>query len=103
MQTKPLPNHEHHTMRHVGSRTNYHEFVCDICGRHLLLHSNPSIVAEGEEIYVVLSQGDIWASHSGAMGGLVINGIDIKKEQTELSNDWNKWLADVLDDAEFGL
>ena len=95
-------------MRHIGSRDNYNEFLCDICGRHLLLHSSPSTPEEREKSIVILKQGDFWASHSGGFGGLVINGVEVQKDhgldqdadEVELSDEWKGWLADILDDAE---
>ncbi len=114
MKSGPLPNVEHHTMRHIGSRLNYHEFICDICGRHILIHMNPPAAGEGARTFVILNKGNVWAAHSGETGGLVLNGIEVTQERatdptetpeheqnedpTELSEDWNGWLADILDD-----
>jgi len=103
-----LRNNGHHTMRYAGLRSDYHEFLCDACGRHLLIHSNPSDAGEGENTFVILNRGDFWASHSGGIGGLIINGVDVQKghsvdgdeEQAELSDEWKGWLDEILDDVE---
>jgi hypothetical protein len=87
-------------MRYTGLRSDYHEFLCDICGRHVLIHSSPSSAKEGEQTFVVLKRGDFWASHSGGIGGLVINGVEVSQDQDELSDEWKEWLADILDDVD---
>ena len=115
MQPDPFPNYEHHTMRHIGTRANYHAFLCEICGRHILVHTNPSAAGQGTRTFGMLNKGDVWASQSGGTGGLVVNGIEVRQAQatdpaeisgheqtedpTELSEDWNGWLADILDDT----
>lgn len=103
-----LSNNGHHTMRYAGLRFDYHEFLCDACGRHVLIHSNPSAAEGGDQTLVILKRGDFWASHSGGIGGLVINGVEVQKrhnvdqgeEGVELSDEWKGWLADILDDME---
>ena len=100
MYVKGVHSNGHHAMRLAGSRLNYHEFVCDICGRHVLVHLNPSSVEEDERSFVVLKQGDLKSSHSGGNGGLAINGIGVEQDSTELSDEWKAWLADILDDVE---
>jgi hypothetical protein len=101
-------NNGHHTMRYAGLSSDYHEFLCDACGRHVLIHSNPSSAEEGEKTLLILKRGDLSASHSGGIGGLIINGVEVEKghsvngseEQFELSDEWKCWLEDILDDAE---
>jgi hypothetical protein len=105
---KELSNNGHHAMRYAGLRSDYHEFLCDDCGRHVLLHANPSSAGEGEKTFVILKRGDFWATHSGGIGGLVINGVEVQKgyavddggDQADLSDEWKGWLADIFDDAE---
>lgn len=103
-----LSNNGHHTMRYAGLRSDYHEFLCDACGRHLLIHSNPSNAGEGDQTFVILKRGDFQTSHSGGIGGLVINGVEVQKgrspdegdDQFELSDEWKGWLDDILDDED---
>lgn len=92
-----FPSNEHHAMRYAGLRSNYYEFMCDICGRHVLIHANPLEVTEDEQSFVVLRQGDCLTPHSGGVGGLVVNGIEVRKDEDELSDEWKVWLADILD------
>lgn len=94
-------------MRYAGLRSDFHEFLCDLCGRQVLIHSNPSGARGGERKFVVLKQGDFWASHSGGIGGLTMNGVEVQhdhgpdrdREQVDLSDEWKDWLDDILDDA----
>ncbi len=95
-----LPNNGHHAMRYAGLRSDYHEFLCEICGRHVLIHADPSAVAEGDQSFVVLKRGDVWASHSGGIGGLVMNGVEVSQDREELSDEWKEWLTDILDAIE---
>ena len=95
-------------MRYAGLRSDFHEFLCDLCGRHVLIHSNPSGAREGERRFVVMKQGDFWASHCGGIGGLTMNGVEVQpdhgvdqgEEQDDLSDEWKGWLDDIFDDAE---
>ena len=97
----------HHTMRHIELRNDYHEFVCDICGRHVLIHSNPSRAEAGDQTFVILKQGDFGVAHSGGIG-LLVNAVEVQEEhisdqdadQVELSDEWKAWLADIFDDIE---
>jgi hypothetical protein len=93
-------NHEHHTMRYAGLRSNYYEFLCDACGRHMLIHANPSAAGEDEQTLVVLKQGDCWTTHSGATGGFVVNSVQVNEDQAELSDEWKAWLAEILDEMD---
>jgi hypothetical protein len=87
-------------MRYTGLWSDYHEFRCDTCGRHVLIHSDPLSARDDEQTLVILKQGDLWASHSGGFGGLVINGIEVEKDQAELTEEWKTWLTEILDDVE---
>jgi hypothetical protein len=74
--------------------------MCDICGRHLLIHANPLDVKEDEQTFVVLRQGDCFIPHSGGVGGLIVQGTEINKDEDELSDEWKVWLSDILDNLD---
>ena len=65
-----FPDDGHHMMHYAGLRSGYHEFLCETCGRHVLIHSNPARVEEGDHTFVVLKRGAFWAFHSGESEGL---------------------------------
>ena len=65
-----FPDDGHHMMHYAGLRSGYHEFLCETCGRHVLIHSNPARVDEGDHTFVVLKRGAFWAFHSGESEGL---------------------------------
>ena len=102
MQNGQQPDRERHTMRYSGTRSDYHEFLCDTCGRHLLFHMNPSEAEDKARRFVVLKQGDFRASHSGGIGGLTINGVDVSQNGgDEQMPDWDEVKAsldDVIDE-----
>lgn len=102
MQHEHQRNSEHHTMVYSGVRSDYHEFLCEMCGRHLLFHVNPSEADEATRKVVVLKQGNFWASHSGGVGGLTVNGIDVSQNGSdEQEPDWDEVKAsldDVVDE-----
>lgn len=87
----------HHPMHYAGLRSGYHEFLCDACGRHLLIHANPTAANKGDQTFVVLKQGDFRAAHSGSVGGLVIDGVEVADED-ELNDEWKEWLDEILGD-----
>ena len=87
-------------MRYVGLRSVYHEFECDTCGRHVLMHADPASAGDDEQTFVILKRGDFWASHSGGIGGLVVNGIEVEKDPVELTEEWKAWLTEILQDVE---
>ena len=65
-----FPDDGYHMMHYAGLRSGYHEFLCETCGRHVLIHSNPARVEEGDHTFVVLKRGAFWAFHSGESEGL---------------------------------
>ena len=65
-----FPDDGHHMMHYAGLRSGYHEFLCETCGRHVLIHANPARVDEGDHTFVVLKRGAFWAFHSGESNGL---------------------------------
>ena len=122
-----FPDDGHHMMHYAGLRSGYHEFLCETCGRHVLIHSNPARVEEGDHTFVVLKRGAFWAFHSGESEGLAtddgeagIGQADVRpacpaitfevgsgqspdEDRAELSDDelteeWKTWLAEILND-----
>jgi hypothetical protein len=97
---------EHHEMRHAESFSRYDMFVCDVCGREMLLHREPGAMGPGEQPVIVLERGDSRVSHSGGMGGAAIDSVtttvdqdaELFEEQVELSEEWKTWLTEILDD-----
>lgn len=90
----------HHPMRYAGLRLNYHEFLCDLCGRHVLIHANPTGTEAGDQTFVILQQGDPQACHSGGIGAWVVGGLEVAEcdEACELTPEWKGWLDEILDD-----
>ena len=122
-----FPDDGHHMMHYAGLRSGYHEFLCETCGRHVLIHSNPARVEEGDHTFVVLKRGAFWAFHSGESEGLAaddgeagLGQADVRpacpsnafgagpgqspdEDWAELSDDelteeWKTWLVEILDD-----
>lgn len=99
------PKQEHHVMRHVKSFTRYDMFICDRCGRQMLLHREPGDVGPGEQPLIMLERGDSGVSHSGGMGGVAINSVAATPDhdaapcqgEPELSEEWKRWLTDIFD------
>jgi len=57
-----------HVMNLNSDHEGTQEWICPICGRVLLLETNPSHLS-------ILVRGDSYASHSGNTGGLKITGM----------------------------
>ena len=89
-----------HTMRHLGTEGDYHEFYCDTCHRHIKLHVNPREADDADDALVVLNEGDVHAEHSGGIGGIAVTGFkaldtdDVRAQRI---------IDEALDDDESGV
>jgi hypothetical protein len=79
-----FPDDGHHMMHYAGLRSGYHEFLCETCGRHVLIHSNPARVDEGDHTFVVLKRGAFWAFHSGESDGLAADNGEMGLGQADV-------------------
>lgn len=94
-------NQEHHSMTHVGTGGTYHEFQCNVCGRHVLFHVNPAQAADDERTVVILRSGDMHASHSGGIGSITVSGVDVACDEVDWSgftDNLDSIVEDILGD-----
>ena len=62
---------------------------CLTCGRRLLLRWPPEFKK------TVLELGDPNAIHSGGKGGLRIGSLQVQREETPLTKEWQEWLDEA--------
>ena len=68
-----------HTMTMITEHEGTEEWLCTVCGRHLLVSWNPVFKK------TVLSEGDPFAQHTGLKNNaLTMNRVDVAVEKTPL-------------------
>lgn len=71
----PQPEPEHHSMTMVRLHSGgIEEWVCDVCGRWLLIRWPPFYQK------VVIEEGDVTVSHSGGEGGISMGGAEVQEQ-----------------------
>lgn len=88
---------DNHKMVYLGITGSYHQFMCPICRRHVLLNvsGQPQV---GQRSRVVLDAGDQEVGHSGSVGGVVISGVEKVEAVSDVWEDFFKELWAGEDD-----